>query len=128
MPSVFDSSAVVAYLLQEEGAEDVAAELLDGCISSVNAAEVLAVLVRSGVPLPEAKLALANTDLQVIDFTPAHAVLSAEILSPEFRARCISLGDRACMATSLALNLPVLTADRKWAGLNVPGLRIISVR
>ena len=35
------------------------------------------------------------------------------------RAKGLSLGDRACLATGLRLGGPVITADRAWAAVNV---------
>ncbi len=32
----------------------------------------------------------------------------------------LSLGDRICLALGEQLDLPVLTADRAWAGLGLP--------
>jgi PIN domain nuclease of toxin-antitoxin system len=36
---------------------------------------------------------------------------------PEWRARGLSLGDQACLATALEAGLPAVTADRNWSGL-----------
>ncbi|GAB4168088.1 MAG: hypothetical protein Tsb006_6840 [Rickettsiaceae bacterium] len=36
----------------------------------------------------------------------------------------LSLGDRACLATALHLGLPVYTADKVWAELNIPNMEI----
>jgi ribonuclease VapC len=121
MAKVLDSSAVLAFLYDEPGAEKVRPDLLDGIISAVNAAEVLAVLVRKGAPLEEAVLALRKTRLQVQEFSAASAVKTVDL---QFRGRGLCLGDRACMATGLLLQLSVVTAERNWAGLEVPGLKI----
>jgi|HubBroStandDraft_1064217.scaffolds.fasta_scaffold521987_1 ribonuclease VapC len=128
MPKVFDSSAVLAFLYDEAGAESVRPHLPDGVISAVNAAEVLAVLVRNGVPLDDAHVALQKTKLKVHEFSLAGALKTAAIISSQVRARGLSLGDRACMATALLLNLTVVTAEHSWAGLEVPDLQIEAIR
>ncbi len=128
MPRVFDSSAVLAFLFKEPGAELIQEDLPGGILCAVNAAEVLAVLARNGVPVLEAKTALMKTGLMISDFSMGDAVKTAELLSPQLRERGISLGDRACMAIAVTENLPVVTADRNWAGLSVTGLRVELIR
>src|SRR5450759_4126142 len=93
MAKVLDSSAVLAFLYDEPGAEKVRPDLLDGIISAVNAAEVLAVLVRKGAPLEEAVLALQKTKLQVQEFSVAGAVETARSLTARFGATANPLSD-----------------------------------
>jgi PIN domain nuclease of toxin-antitoxin system len=125
---IFDSSAVLAFLLDEPGSETVRSDLPDGRMSAVNAAEAMTVLVRNHMPASDARAALMNTGLTILDFGLEQAVKSVELLSPQLRARGISLGDRACMAQALAEDLPVVTADRNWDGLSVTGLRVELIR
>jgi ribonuclease VapC len=117
MAKIFDSSAVLAFLYNERGSARVAAELPGGFISSVNAAEVLKILIRNEVSFEDARLALLKTGLLVVDFTGKHAERVARMLCPEWRARGLSLGDQACLATALEAGLPAVTADRNWSGL-----------
>jgi len=128
MAKVLDSSAVLAFLYDEPGGEKVRADLPERILSAVNAAEVLAVLVRKGAPLEEAELALKKTQVKVLDFSLAAAAKTAGLLSPQFRSRGLSPGDRACMATALLLEVPAVTAERNWAGLRVPGLQVELIR
>ena len=128
MAKVFDSSAVLAVLYGEPGAEKVRSELSDGILSAVNAAEVITVLVRKGMPLKEAVTALHKTLLKMQEFSVDTAVKTASLWSPQVRSRGLSLGDRACLATGLLLQLPVVTAERNWAGLDVSGLKIELIR
>lgn len=130
MPKVLDSSALLAFLVNEPGAEKVAPELADGVISAVNAAETLLVLVRGGLPFQMAELALQKTHVAIVDFTSEHAVLATRIMidNPQFRARGISFGDCACIATALHRGLAVLTADGAWRGLGVEGLETAFIR
>jgi len=58
-----------------------------------------------------------------MDFSLDCAAKTAELLH-----RGISLGDRACMATAMLMELPAVTADRDWAGLRVPSLQIEYIR
>lgn len=128
MLRVFDSSAVLAFLYNESGADQVRPDLPDGVISAVNAAEVLAVLVRNSVPLADARWALQRTGVTILDFSWENAVKTAEVLSPQLRSHGIFFGDRACMATALAMGAPAVTADRTWADLQVPGLQVDLIR
>jgi PIN domain nuclease of toxin-antitoxin system len=71
---------------------------------------------------------LRKTRLKVIEFSLAGALKTAEILSRQTRSHGLSLGDRACMATALLLQLPVVTAERNWVSLCVPDLQIELIR
>jgi ribonuclease VapC len=128
MKKVFDASAVLAFLFNEPGAEKAGPDIPQGVINTVNAAEVMAVLVRKGMPVPDAHRALVLTGLTLTNFGTAEATQSAELLCAQFRSRGISLGDRACMATAVCKKLPVVSADRKWAGLAVTGLQLELIR
>ena len=130
MPKVLDSSALLAFLVNEPGAEKVAPELTGGLISAVNAAETLQVLVRGGLPFETAELAVRKTQVTIVDYTFEHATLATRIMidNPLFRARGISFGDRACIATALQRGLAVLTADGAWRGLGVEGLETMFIR
>jgi len=127
MAKLFDSSAVLAFLYNETGADQVAVELSGGLISSVNAAEVLKILIRNEVSFDDARLALLKTGLQVVDFTGKHAERIGQMLCPDWRKRGISLGDQACLATALEANVTAVTADRNWSGLknNHPKIQFI---
>ena len=40
----------------------------------------------------------------------------------------LGLGDRACLATACRLGLPVLTADRSWADVDIAGVTVVLIR
>jgi PIN domain nuclease of toxin-antitoxin system len=117
---VLDASAILAYLLDETGAEIVAPilEAGEGIVSSVNYAEVVSKLTDYQMPLAAIQMALDDLDLDVIAFDVQQAVVTGELraVSKPFG---LSLGDRACLALSHVLQLPVLTANRNWT--LVPG-------
>ncbi|MDD5393975.1 MAG: type II toxin-antitoxin system VapC family toxin [Thiothrix sp.] len=117
---VLDASAILAYLLDETGAEAVAPilEAGEGIVSSVNYAEVVSKLTDYQMPLAAIQMALDDLDLDIITFDVQQAVVTGELraVSKPFG---LSLGDRACLALSYVLQLPVLTADHNWT--LVPG-------
>jgi PIN domain nuclease of toxin-antitoxin system len=55
---------------------------------------------------------------ETVDFTPEDA-WRAGLLRRMTRGLGLSFGDRACLALGQRLGLPVLTADRLWASLDL---------
>lgn len=118
MSIVFDSSAVLAILLDEPGAQR-AAEILDGgVLSAVNVSEVVARLIDQGASDEDARGAVHGLGLAIRPFDESLAV-AAGLLRRATRRRGLSLGDRACLALALRERAPVLTADRAWTALDL---------
>jgi ribonuclease VapC len=124
---VLDSSALLAILNQEPGAEALTPELLGGAsISTVNLAEVHGKLVGRGLSPDDAWEAALGPIREAIPFTAEHARLVGDLVG-QTRPLGVSLGDRACLALGVALKVPVYTADRSWKKLKV-GARIHVIR
>jgi ribonuclease VapC len=124
---ILDASALLALLGDESGADLVATAIAEGAsIGAVNLAEVASTLTGFGMPATEVREVLSGLVLRVLDFDEdlAHRVAA---LLPITRTHGLSLGDRACLALGQREGLPVLTADRAWAGLDL-GLEVRSVR
>jgi ribonuclease VapC len=122
--AVLDTSALLAYLRDEPGADVVADAITEGAaISTVNLAEVLG--RASDRDADPARLAAQMADrgllggaISVEAFTDEDAIEVAR-LRPETRAQGLSLGDRACVALARRLGLPALTADTAWSRLDL---------
>lgn len=116
---MLDASAVIAWLRQEPGAEQVDAALRDEpVISAVNFAEVLSKVGERGGDVRAAARDLRIEGLRVEPYGDEDAVVTAEwrVLT---QAQGLSLGDRACLALARRLGVPALTADRQWANVSV---------
>lgn len=129
---VLDASALLAFLDLEAGASMVASGLATGCwMSAVNYAEVLSRVAERGGD-PEARdrdwvdAGLIGQLIGVVPFGEEDGVAAAA-LRPLTRRLGLSLGDRACLALGRRLGLPVLTADRAWAGIDA-GVEIVLIR
>ena len=124
---VLDSSALLALLNDEAGAQELTPELLrDATISTVNLAEVQTKLVREGTDPAEAwELALAPV-FDPEPFTIDQARIAGTLVK-HTRPLGLSLGDRACLALGIMLKAPVYTADRDWKSLKL-GVRIHVIR
>lgn len=115
---VLDSSALLAFLLEEPGSDRVEAVLDRSRISSVNFVEVVSRLQDRG---DDMKLALADLEelgVPVVNFDRAQAEI-AGLLRAATRAAGLSLGDRACLALAHHLGASVLTSDREMARVDV---------
>ncbi len=123
---VLDASALMAVLREEPGGAAVEAVLDHAVVSTVNLSEVQAKLVERGTPAEIAWSSLVELDLAVVNFDPTQARVAGNLRSLT-RARGLSLGDRACLALAQVRSLPVMTADRAWAGLEI-GIEIRTVR
>jgi ribonuclease VapC len=122
---VLDASALLALLMDEPGGRTIEAGLRAARISAVNLAEAAQRLQEQWSD--EAVIGvLMELPCRVIDFDRALA-LRAGLMRRATRSRGLSLGDRACLALGEALGLPVLTADRAWADLDL-GVEVVLIR
>jgi ribonuclease VapC len=114
--SVLDTSAVLAMLYEEAGADKARSFSDPGSISQVNVAEVLTDLLRSGYrDVEDAMSAFDDLQLRVRSVYENHVRRVAELK----QIRGLSLGDCFCIALGEATNEPLVTADRQWATLDL---------
>ena len=123
--AVLDSSAVLAVINDEPGADTVIGILDDALISTVNYAEVIAKLVERGSTSAQAQSALRSIALTTVDFDITLAQRTGA-LRAETMKRGLSLGDRACLALAEREGVPAMTGDRDWVGaVSGIGVRLI---
>src|ERR1043166_6231771 len=102
---VLDSSALLAFIHGEPGADVVAGVVGDALMSSVNLAEVVTKLVERTGSLEAARAALGMATVEVIDFDTSQAEQTGAMVALT-RPRGLSLGDRACLALGVREALP----------------------
>ena len=118
MTSVLDSSALLAVLFDEAGADVVADTIAEGAsVSAVNWAETATVLVRQRRD-PEPVMTRLGRQIEVVSLSLGLALGVAAIYARTRSAR-LSLGDRACLALARDLSVPAVIADRAWADLDL---------
>ncbi len=115
--TVIDSSAILALLNKEKGAELVEKKLDGAIISSVNFSEVLVVAARNGFNQTELAELLRNIFPSIIDFDYKQAAIAAS-LDKITKKYGLSFGDRACLALAKQENCPAITADKAWKKLD----------
>jgi ribonuclease VapC len=116
--AVLDSSALLAFINQEKGAELVEKYLPNAVMSSVNIAEVAAVLSQIGMPEDIIINMMNDLSIEIISFDQEQALLTG-FLRNKTKAAGLSLGDRACINLSSTKNLIVVTADKIWNTLDL---------
>jgi ribonuclease VapC len=119
--SILDASALIAFLHNEPGAEAVVdAITATAAISVVNWAETLSKVAADGDDPQQVADSLQTSDSPLIlePLTDADCVEIAR-LRPLTKAHGLSIADRACLALAKRLEIPVVTADRDWADLNL---------
>jgi ribonuclease VapC len=111
--TVLDSSAVLAYIQGEDGADIVEKAMPSSTIGAANLSEVLSKFSGTAeVSLVEAILSARGVSVEPV--TRDDARLAAQLRSS---SPTLSLGDRLCLALAARRGEPVLTADRAW-GVN----------
>lgn len=114
--TVLDSSAILAFLLDEPGADDVEAILRTGAqCGAANWSEVAQKVMTSGADWQAVRSLLESYDLIIEPVTAGDAELAARLWK---RGSGLSLGDRLCLALAERLTATAVTADRAWAGLD----------
>lgn len=122
--SVLDSSAILAVLNSENGAEKVAPLLPDSIVGCINVAEVLTKLVEKNISPEEALEDFLKLGVEIIEFDIEQAAKVAE-LRPLTKHLGLSLGDRSCLALAILKNAAAVTADKNWANLNFCKIELI---
>ena len=116
--AILDASAVLALLFDEPGCANLEQFVGAGCLSVVNYSEVAARLSERGAPRELIDDQIAALSLALLPFDRETA-LAAGLLRPATKAFGLSFGDRACLATAGKYNLPAVTSDHDWAGLDI---------
>lgn len=116
--AVLDSSAVLAVLNAERGADNVIAALGDALVCAVNHAEVITKLVEKGMSLDLARATVNGIGMQVVDFDVVLAERTGD-LRRETKDLGLSLGDRACLALAEREGAFALTGEKRWVNLAI---------
>ncbi|MHB8528732.1 MAG: type II toxin-antitoxin system VapC family toxin [Caulobacteraceae bacterium] len=125
---VLDSSALLALLLREPGAEKVRAAVDGALLGVVNLAEIVSHYAKLGSERPEIEAMLRPLPIRLL---PVDAALSytAAMLRPVTVERGLSLGDRYCLALAKREGAPAMTADRKWPAIaSAAGVEVVLIR
>lgn len=123
MNSVADASAIIAYMLNERGRDEIGARLPSLVLSIVNLAEVhKRMIVARGLDPDDITRGLTQAGVALVapDAGVAAAANRYPLMPTPKGQRSLSLADGFCIAQAEALNLPLLTADRVWAELPLP--------
>lgn len=124
---VFDSSAVIALLKGEPGANLVQSLLQEAVISAVNMQEVAKRMIEAGASQNEARETISKLKLEILAHEAEDAYMAASLIS-HTKKFGRGLGDRSCMALAIRLGVPALTTDREWTGIEAPGLEVRLIR
>lgn len=123
---VLDASALLAFLHDEPGGEEVSRVLEGASISTVNWSEVLQKALRRGVTVDGMQQDFIDVGVTFEPFSPRQAEIAGRLWS-RTRKHGLSLADRACLALAMDTARPLLTADRAWSALGL-GIEIRLVR
>lgn len=127
MNIVLDASALLALLHNEKGADKVETAILNkAVISNVNWAEVIQKAASKKVNVDNLDKELAELGLSFLDFNIEQAYIAGNLWQ-QTKELGLSLGDRACLALAIYLNIPVLTADKIWQQLDI-GVSVQTIR
>ena len=112
MTSVFDASAILAFLLGEDGADAVESALADDSrCGAANWSEVAQRVLGAGRDWDQARALLESYGMQVEPVISDDAEWAARRWR---RGEGLSLADRLCLALGERLDAEVFTADKSW--------------
>lgn len=126
---VLDASALLALINNEKGANKVEPLIGNIIMSSVNVTEVASKVydILGNDNEEQCRLSIEPFIHSIIDFDKTLCYIAASLRN-QTKHKGLSLGDRACLATALQLKLPVYTADKIWADLEIPNLQLKLIR
>ena len=115
---ILDASALIAFVRKEVGKDKVEPYISKASMSSVNFSEVIMRLQVCNIPMDVIRAIETDLLKAVIPFEREQAYLAAS-LREQTKPLGLSFADRACLALGKQKNLPVLTADKAWAKLDI---------
>lgn len=121
---LLDASAVLTWLQQEPGADQVDQVIEHSAISAANWSEVLQKAWQHGRDGDAVAALLQSLGLEVEAVTAEIAAEAARMWS---QCPDLSLGDRLCLGAGKLGGSTVWTADRNWAGRSL-GVPLMVVR
>lgn len=117
MTDVLDASAILAFVVGEDGADLVERALATGaCVGAANWSEVAQKVIQSGRDWDLVRALLLAYELEVVPVSAQDAEWAAHRWR---KGEGLSLGDRLCLALAHARTLRFLTADQAW-GTDAP--------
>lgn len=123
---VLDTSAMLAILFEEPGADIALGSVEEALCVTVNLTEILTRCIDRGFALDAAEEFIVAHGIEHVAFDTDLARLAASLRNAT-RQKGLSLGDRACLALAIRENATVVTADRSWVDLDV-GCKIELIR
>ena len=123
-PVVLDSSAVLAWLRSEPGAEVVDQMLAHGIVPAPNWSEICQKLAQRGADTDRVTSRLRIMGLRVEPLGMSDAEAAAR-LWVSTRNVGLSLADRCCLAVASRLEAPAVTADGAWAQIDRAALGVV---
>jgi ribonuclease VapC len=123
---VFDTSAILAIILEEPGADAALAAIRNALVTTVNLTEALTRCLDKHLSIEAMEAFLASHGIEFVDFGYDLARTAATLRIPT-KLYGLSLGDRACLALAIRENATAVTADRSWAELDI-GCKIELIR
>ena len=125
---ILDASALIALLSKEPGSAQVIEVLPHSIMSAVNIAEVAKFLKeKNNLADIQIRNTIYSLIYQIFPFDDKLAFLTAEILE-KTKSFGLSLGDRCCIALGISTQYTIYTADKAWANLDIPNLKIHLIR
>lgn len=130
---VLDASALLAFLRNEPGAQQVAAALENTAhISIVNWAEVLSKIAELGINCRETIKILEEQGILgqalVIEPVTEEDCINIANLKQSTKKLGLSLGDRTCITLGIRMKARIFTTDKNWQHLNLSNLKIEVIR
>lgn len=119
MTAVLDASALLAVIRDEPGADTVKSVMTGALMCAVNASEAIMRSTEKGFSSHLVHALLVSERIEVVAFDMDLALKTAG-LREATRSRGLSFADRACIATAIRAGATAVTADRAWAGLDLP--------
>lgn len=114
---LLDTSALMALLLNEPGA-DLVSEILDrSSIHAVNLAEIVRKLVSAGFPIDALIERLSDLNLEVIEKFSTEQAHAMGRIAVEAKRLGLSLGDCVCLTVAEWLGMVAVTTEQRWSEL-----------